>query len=119
MMLSMVRLFYFLLLGAGIGGLWWLAPPDAEPIAGIVLTLVVYGPLLLLMPAVISGDARLLSWLCFILMFYFCFYVVHAFYPAPANYVALVRIFLLTGLFISAMLVIRQGKGQENPYRDR
>ena len=110
MILHLVRVFYGLLLAAGIGGLWWLAPPDAEPIAGVILTIVAYGPLLFFIPAVVSGDGRQLSWLCFVLMFYFCFYVVHAFYPPPANYLAWLRLFLLCSLFIAAMLAIRQEK---------
>lgn len=107
MILHLTRIFYGLLLAAGIGGLWLMAPPDAEFVAGLILTLVIYGPLLVFIPAVVSGDARQLSWLCFVLMFYFCFYVVHAFYPPPANYLAWLRLALLGGLFVLAMLAIR------------
>lgn len=107
MILHLTRVFFGLLLAAGIGGLWLMAPPDAEPVAGVILAVVIYGPLLVFIPAVVSGDARQLSWLCFVLMFYFCFYVVHAFYPPPANYLAWLRLFLLCGLFLFALLAIR------------
>lgn len=107
MILHLTRFFYGLLLAAGIGGLWLMAPPEAGLVAGVTLTLVVYGPLLFFLPAVVAGDGRQLSWLCFVLMFYFCFYVVHAFYPPPASWLAWLRLTLLVALFVCALLAIR------------
>ena len=105
--LIIVRVFYVLLMLAGIGGLWLMAPQDASIVAGLIMTLVIYGPLLVFIPAVMQGDARQLTWLCFLLLFYFCGYVVQAFYPWPMNLLAAFRLAFLTGLFIAAMLVIR------------
>lgn len=111
MPLILTRLFYALLLISGIGGLWWLAPPDAPGIAKVFMTLVVYGPLLLFLPAAMSGGARQLTWLCFLLMFYFCGYVVQLFYPPPMGVLAIFRVAFTCALFVCAMLVIRRQPG--------
>lgn len=100
---------FVMLLLSGVGGLWYLSPPDAPLIAVIMMTLVAYGPLLLFTHAVIQGEPRQLTWLCFVLLFYFCFYVVQAFYPWPVNGIAALRITALTFVFLSAMLLIRGG----------
>jgi len=101
---------FAMLLLAGIGGLWYLSPPNAPLIAIIMMTLVAYGPLLLFAHAVIQGEPRQLTWLCFVLLFYFCFYVVQAFYPWPVNGIAALRITALVLVFVSAMLLIRAGR---------
>lgn len=110
LLLNLTRLFYALLLLLGIGGLWWLAPPDAPILAKIFMTIVVYGPILIFTHGVISGSPRLLTWLCFLLMFYFCGYVIQLFYPPPMGILAIFRVTTLVALFITAMLVIRAGR---------
>ena len=108
-MLHLNQIAFAVLLLAGIGGLWYLSPPDA-PLAAIgMMTLAAYGPLLLFTHAVIRGEPRQLTWLCFVLLFYFCFYVVQAFYPWPVNGIAALRITALALVFISAMVLIRNG----------
>lgn len=106
-LLMAIQVFYALLLLAGIGGLWLMAPQDIHLVAGLIMTTVIYGPLLVFIHAVATGDRRQLTWLCFLLLFYFCGYVVQAFYPWPTNLLAALRLTFLTGLFIAAMLVIR------------
>ena len=110
MILHLVRILYGLVLAAGIGGLWLMRPEEADIIAGLIITLVLYAPLLFFIPGVVRGDSRQLTWLCFVLMFYFCAWVVQAFYPPPVRWLALLRIALLVGLYVVILLAIRAEK---------
>ena len=106
----LVRIFYGLLLAAGTGGLWIMSPDQSEPVALVLIALVLHTPLLIFLPAVVRGDTRMLVWLCLVLMFYFCWFVVQAFYPPPLRWLALLQLAALTGLFAAASVAI---------YRDR
>ena len=111
LLLNLNRLFFFLLLVAGIGGLWGLAPPDVPGIAKVFMTLLLYTPLLLFIPAALHGSARQLTWLSFVLMFYFCGYVIQLFYPPPMLYLAILRVALVCALFTTSLLLIRSQPG--------
>ena len=119
-MLHLARLSHIALIIAAIGGFWWLKPQDTELSAdtmlraGILLSLLIYGPLLLMLPATIKGDGRLLTWLCILLLFYFAGFSVQLFDPAPVRTLAIIRVVLTTLLFVSAVVVIRQrGTGRD------
>ena len=119
-MLQLARLSHIALIIAGIGGFWWLAPQDTSLStdtmlrAGILLSLLIYGPLLLMLPATIKGDGRLLTWLCILLLFYFAGFSVQLFDPPPVRTLAIIRVALTTLLFVSAVMVIRQrGTGRD------
>ena len=119
-MLHLARLSHIALIIAAIGGFWWLKPQDTELSAdtmlraGILLSLLIYGPLLLMLPATIKGDGRLLTWLCILLLFYFAGFSVQLFDPAPVRTLAIIRGVLTTLLFVSAVVVIRQrGTGRD------
>lgn len=119
-MLHLARLSHIALIIAAIGGFWWLKPQDTELSAdtmlraGILLSLLIYGPLLLMLPATIKGDGRLLTWLCILLLFYFAGFSVQLFDPAPVRTLAIIRVVLTTLLFVSAVAVIRQrGTGRD------
>lgn len=114
MILNLNRLFFCLLLITGIGGLWWLAPPDTPIIAKLFMTVILYGPLLIFTHAALLGSPRLLTWMCFVLMFYFCGYVIQLFYPPPLGILAIFRVLALVGLFITAMLLIRAGQASQD-----
>lgn len=120
MILNLARLFHVALIIAGIGGLWWLAPTqntvsaDAMFRAGILMSVVLYGPLVLMLPATIRGDGRMLTWLCILLLFYFAGFSLQLFDPPPARTVAIARVGLTALLFVCALLLIRQrGTGRD------
>lgn len=112
MILHGMRIFYGLLLASGMGGVWLMGPEDPDLLAGTLLSVGIYLPVLAFLPAVVRGDPRQLTWLCFILMFYFCGFVVQAFYPPPMRWLALVRLTFLTGFFALAVAAIRQGRSR-------
>ncbi|WP_229148414.1 DUF2069 domain-containing protein [Alcanivorax sp. 1008] len=119
-MLLLARISHIALIIAAIGGFWWLEPQqttvsaDTMLRAGILLSLLAYGPLLLLLPATIKGDGRLLTWLCILLLFYFAGFSVQLFDPPPVQTLAIIRVALTTLLFVSAVMVIRQrGTGRD------
>jgi|SRR5690554_428952 len=119
-MLLLARLSHLALLIAAIGGFWWLAPQNSELSAevmlrsGILLCLLLYGPLVLMLPATIKGDGRMLTWLCILLLFYFAGFSVQLLDPAPVQTLAIIRVALTALLFVSAVLVIRQrGTGRD------
>ena len=110
MTLQLNRLFFVLLMVTGIGGLWWMAPPDTPLVAKLFMTAILYGPLLVFTGGALRGSPRLLTWLSFVLMFYFCGFVIQLFYPWPMSGLAAARLMALVGLFITAMLLIRAGQ---------
>lgn len=113
-MLNLARFSHLALIVAAIGGLWWQAPSAGELSgnailgAGIIMTLVLYGPLIVMLPATFKGDGRLLTWLCILLLFYFTAFSVQLLDPPPLRYLAMARAGLTVVLFVSALLVIRQ-----------
>jgi uncharacterized membrane protein len=120
MLLNLARVAHIALILAAVGGLWWLAPTHTELSdgalfkAGVLMTLVLYGPLVLLLPATIKGDGRLLTWLCILLLFYFAGFAVQLLDPPPVRTIAIARVGLTVLLFVSALLVIRQrGTGRD------
>ena len=68
MNLLLLRISYALLLFVGISGLFSLAPPDVHIVSSIIFAVILYAPLVLMLPAVISGNKRQATWLCFILL---------------------------------------------------
>lgn len=99
-----------MLIIVGSTGLWWLAPPDSPLTARIIMTTAIYLPLALFIPATVSQDKRLLTWLCFILLFYFCGYVTQLLDPPPVRTLAIAKVTLSSVAFILAMLDIRGRK---------
>lgn len=102
----LVALTYALLLIAGIGGLWWQAPADAGTAPRLIMAAVIYLPLLICGIGVLLNDARLLTWLCFVLLFYFCGYVTQVMEP-DLRYLALARVALVSLLFVLTLVYIR------------
>ena len=101
------RISHLLLLILGIGGLWWQAPADAPAMAKVLFSLV-YLPLVLFLPVTLGkGDGRLLTWFSFLLLVYFCGFVMQATEPPPERTLALARIGVLTVLFVSCLWLIR------------
>ena len=109
-MLLLLRLTYALLLLIGLANQFWLGPPDAPWMAAVIMGVGLYLPLLLMMPAVINADKRGLTWLCFLLLFYFCGYVIQVLDPEPVRTLAIVKVSLTTVLFVLSMQVIRGGR---------
>ncbi|MCG8394443.1 MAG: DUF2069 domain-containing protein [Pseudomonadales bacterium] len=108
MILLLLRLSYLLLLIIGITGLFSLAPPGVHIVSSILMALILYGPLLLMSPAVISGNKRQATWLCFILLFYFCGFAVQLLDPPPIRTLAIAKTTLTVVVFVLAALQIRQ-----------
>lgn len=103
---SVIVLLYMLLLAAGIGGLWWHAPGTAGTSARIIMASAIYLPLVVTGLGVLLRDARLLTWLCFVLLFYFCGYVTQVLEP-DMRLLALTRITLVVLLFTLTLVYIR------------
>lgn len=105
--LHFARTSHLLLLVLAIGGLWWQAPADTPP-AAIALFSLVYLPLVLFLPATLGRpDRRLLTWFAFLLLVYFCGFVMQAVEPPPMRTLALMRIAALTVLFLACLWLIR------------
>lgn len=104
--LHFARVFHLLLLVVTIGGLLWKAPPEA-PLAATAIMTLIYAPLVLFLPATLGGDRRLLTWFCFLLLLYFCGFVMQAVEPPPERTLALIRIGVIAVLFIASVYVIR------------
>lgn len=102
-----VQLLYGLLLIAGIGGLWWQAPVNTGTAPKVIMATVIYLPLVIMGLGVLLKDARLLTWLCFLLLFYFCGYVTQVMDPA-LRWLALLRVLLVCLLFIASLFYIRR-----------
>ena len=109
MLNTLLRLTFLFLLVIGCAGLFWFSPPNAPATLPALLALIIYGPLLLVGLAARRLHPRSLTWLCFLLLFYFCGYVVQAFNPPPVRTLAVVEISLTVVLFVLCMVVIRRG----------
>lgn len=109
-----VALLYALLLIAGIGGLWWQAPAEAGTAPRLIMATAIYLPLLICGLGVLLHDARLLTWLSFVLLFYFCGYVTQFMEPELRT-LAVLRISLVSLLFILTLVYIRVLKRQHLP----
>ena len=109
MLSALLRITYILLLVLGIAGLFWFAPPDTPPFAAVIMAAVLYGPLALMAAAPITLHPRSLTWLCFLLLFYFCGYVVQCLNPPPVRTLAIVQVSLTVVLFLLAMQLMRRG----------
>ncbi len=103
--LSFATLLMLILVGSI--GLWWLLPAEMPVSARVILNLALYLPLAIFLPACWSADKRLLTWLCFILLFYFCGYVTQLLDPPPVRTLAVAKTSLTVVLFVLAMLSIR------------
>ena len=107
MILNMLRLSYTLLISVSIFGLFWYAPQDTHPVATGIVALVVYLPLLAMLPTLVNGSKRLATWLCFALLFYFCAYTLLAAGNGPFATLAYLQIALTVVTFIFSALIIR------------
>ncbi|MZR61527.1 DUF2069 domain-containing protein [Alcanivorax sp. DP30] len=110
MILVLLRISYALLLLVGISGLFTLAPSDAHVVSTVIIALVLYVPLLAMLPAVVDGNKRQCTWLCFMLLFYFCGYAVQLLDPAPVFTLAVAKTTLTVVVFVLAAMQIRQGQ---------
>lgn len=110
MILNLLRASYALLLLVGITGLFSLAPPDAHWLSTLIIALVLYVPLLIMAPAMSDGNKRQCTWLCFILLFYFCGYTVQLLDPPPVRTLAISKTSLTVVMFVLAAMQIRQGQ---------
>ena len=104
---ALLRLTFALLLTAGAAGLFALAPPQAPTRAVAIMAAMLYGPLLLMGLLAARLHPRSLTWLCFLLPFYFCGFVIQAFEPPPARYWGLLQALLCAAVFVQAVLTIR------------
>ncbi len=104
---------YVLLLVSAIGGLWWTAPDEAGVAASLIMTAVFYSPLLLLSIGLLLRDIRVMTWFCFLLLFYFCGYVTQVMDPS-IRWLAVARVILTSLLFTLCMLYIRQLNQSKN-----
>lgn len=109
MLSFLVRACYALLLLLGIAAQFWFAPPQAPAAASVIMALVFYLPLSLMVMAPLTLHPRSLTWLCFLLLFYFCGYVVQCLNPPPQRTLAIVQLSLTVVMFIGAMQIIRRG----------
>lgn len=110
MILVLLRLSYALMLLVGISGLFTLAPPDTHIVSTVIIALVLYIPLLVMAPAVVDGNKRQCTWLCFMLLFYFCGYAVQLLDPPPVFTLAVAKTTLTVVVFVLAAMQIRQGQ---------
>ena len=102
-----LSLTHLALLACGLTSLLLTAPPDTPVTAKVLFSSVVYGPLLLFLPASLLADKRLLAWLSFLLMFYFAWFVTEVLDPPPMRYWALANLGLCVLLFSLLVVVIR------------
>lgn len=106
------RVSHLLLLVLGVGGLAWQAPADTPLTATVLFALAVYLPLTLFLPVTLGRrDPRLLTWFSFLLLVYFCGFVMQATEPPPVRTLALTRIGVLVVLFGSCLWLIRGPRG--------
>lgn len=94
------------LLATGVTSLLITAPENTPATAKVLFASVVYGPLLLFLPASLTADRRLLTWFSFMLLFYFSWFVTEAVDPPPMRYWAIACIgetMLLFGLIVVAL----------------
>ncbi|RJG17550.1 DUF2069 domain-containing protein [Alcanivorax profundi] len=110
MILLLLRITYALLLLVGITGLFSLAPPDTHLVSTLIIAAVLYTPLIVMLPAVIDGNKRQATWLCFVLLFYFCGYAIQLLDPPPVRTLAIAKTTLTVMLFVLAAMQIRVGQ---------
>lgn len=110
MILVLLRISYALLLLVGISGVFTLAPPNTHFVSTLIIALVLYVPLLFMLPAVVDGNKRQCTWLCFMLLFYFCGYAIQLLDPAPVFTLAVAKTTLTVVVFVLAAMQIRQGQ---------
>lgn len=110
MILLLLRITYALLLLVGITGLFSLAPPDTHLVSTLIIAAVLYTPLIVMLQAVIDGNKRQATWLCFVLLFYFCGYAVQLLDPPPVRTLAIAKTTLTVMLFVLAAMQIRVGQ---------
>ena len=110
MIVLLLRITYALLLLVGITGLFSLAPPDTHLVSTLIIAAVLYTPLIVMLPAVIDGNKRQATWLCFVLLFYFCGYAVQLLDPPPVRTLAIAKTTLTVMLFVLAAMQIRVGQ---------
>lgn len=108
MVLNLMRLTYALLMFVGVGGLFWIAPADIHVVATMIWAFILYFPLALMFPAFINGNKRLVTWMCFVLMFYFMGYSIQIFNEPPIRTLGLLKTTLTTVLFVLAVVQLRQ-----------
>ncbi|MAX54421.1 MAG: hypothetical protein CL537_02720 [Alcanivoracaceae bacterium] len=110
MILLLLRITYALLLLVGITGLFSLAPPDTHLVSTLIIAALLYTPLIVMLQAVIDGNKRQATWLCFVLLFYFCGYAVQLLDPPPVRTLAIAKTTLTVMLFVLAAMQIRVGQ---------
>lgn len=108
MLNTALRLGFVLLLVSGTVALFRMAPPGSPWPAPALAALLFYGPLLLMGLMAVRLHPRSLTWLCFLLLFYFCGFVIQCFAMPPARYWGLWHTLLTTALFSLAIVAIRQ-----------
>lgn len=99
-------LLYALLIVAGLGGFWIISADELSATFKLVMSIIVYSPLLITGLGFLLRDARLLTWLSFILLFYFCGFVTQ-FVEPDLRLLASVRIALVSLLFCTTLFYIR------------
>ena len=72
-----------------------------------IAALAVYGPLALFLPACWRVDKRVLAWFSFLLLFYFCGFVLQAVNPPPTGYWGVASAVLVSALFVVTVLALR------------
>ena len=96
-----------LLIATGIAALFFGPLGATKPLAASLVALVLHGPLALFLPACWRVDKRILAWFSFLLMFYFCGYVLQAVDPPPSRYWGLASSLLVCVLFVITVLAMR------------
>lgn len=95
------------LLATALASLWLTAPPDTPLAAGLIMATVLYLPIALFLPATLRRDKRLLTWFSYLLMFYFCAFVVKAVDPPPSGDWGIALAVLTALLFTACAVLIR------------
>ena len=103
-----LTLLHLALLVTGITSLLMTAPGNTPVAAKVLFAAVVYGPLLLFLPASLSADRRLLTWFSFMLLFYFSWFVTEAIDPPPMRYWAIACITQTVALFVLIILALKR-----------
>lgn len=83
------------------------AAGPGNPVASMIAAVILFGPLALFLPASWQEDRRLMTWFSFLLMFYFCGFVLQATNPPPSGYWGLAASALTVVLFCVIVLSMR------------
>lgn len=81
--------------------------PTDNPSAAVIMAVILYVPIALFLPASFLVDKRLLAWLSFLLMFYFCGFVLQATNPPPSLYWGITNSVLCFAYLTLLILAIR------------